>query len=264
MKSRPARTSDRFIDVTGSINLRDFGGYPTDDGSTVKRGLLFRCGALTGIPESAHADFAELDIGVICDLRSDMEAEEMPTPSSAPFDCRVHIPIWPGSSAQFRESLEEQRPAPSEFIEFMMNVTRDIARDHVDAYKELVAQLVAVDRGFLLHCSAGKDRTGFGAAIILKALGVSDDLIFEDYLISNQAVELSQRMKERMLEQASAAGENLQPDDRVIDILASVRREYLEAAFDEIKEHYGGIKGYLEAVGINSGEQADLRKRLLY
>ena len=263
MTAPPPRTSDRFIDITGGINLRDFGGYPTQDNRTVKRGLLFRCGSLNGIPESAYSDFAELDIGVICDLRSEMESDEMPTPSASPFDCRVHIPIWPGSSAQFRESVLDKRPATRDFIEFMRNVTRDIARDHVEAYRQVAAELIAADRGFLLHCSAGKDRTGFGAAIILRVLGVKDEFIFEDYLISNQASELSQNMKQRMLEQASATGEEMRPDEDIIGILASVKREYLQDAFTEIDEHYGGISGYLEAIGISTTEQSLLRHRLL-
>ena len=263
MDASKFRTSDRFTELKGSINFRDFGGYPTEDGKFVKKGLLFRCGALTDIPKSAYSDFSELNIGVICDLRSHAEAEEMPTPDAPPFSCRVHIPIWPGSSAQFRESLNEQRPTASDFIKFMQNVTRDIARDHVDAYKELANHLLATDQAFLLHCSAGKDRTGFGAAIILKTLGVNQELIFEDYLISNQAAELKQSMKVRMLEQAKAQGAETLPDDQVIDILASVRREYLEGAFQELYSHYGSIEGYLEAIGLDGSAQEHLRDRLL-
>ena len=264
MKNKPSRKSYRFINIDGSINLRDFGGYPTTDGKTVRSGLLFRCGALSGISESAYSKFSELDIGVICDLRSHMEAEEMPTPSEPPFDCRVHIPIWPGSSDQFRESVQNSRPEPSEFIQFMRNVTRDIARDHVQAYKALVAQLIATDRGFLLHCSAGKDRTGFGAAIILKALNVADETIFEDYLLSNQASELGENMKKRMNEQASEEdGINFQPNEDTIAILSGVRKEYLETAFKEIDDHYGGISGYLESIGISDHELSLLRRRLV-
>ena len=263
MNNHPPRTSDRFINIEGSINLRDFGGYPTRDGKIVKRGLLFRCGALSGIPQSAYSAFAELKIGVICDLRSQTEADEMPTPERSPFDSRVHIPIWPGSSAQFQESLQNKRPEPKEFIEFMQNVTRDIARDHVEAYRTLVAELIDTDRGFLLHCSAGKDRTGFGAAIILKILNVADELIFEDYLISNQASELGENMKKKMLEQASARGEDIQPDDYIIGVLSGVRKEYLEAAFLEIDEHFDGISGYMDAIGVNETAQSQLRQRLL-
>ena len=264
MKSRPPRTSDRFIDIKGSINLRDFGGYPTKDGKVVKSGLLFRCGALNNIPESAYSAFAELNIGVICDLRSHSVAEEMPTPAASPFDTRVHIPIWPGSSSQFQDSIQHKRPEPKEFIKFMQNVTRDIARDHVEAYRALAAELIAADRGFLLHCSAGKDRTGFGAAIILRALNLADEFIFEDYLISNQASELGENMKKKMLQQASAVGRDIQPDDEIINVLSGVKKEYLEAAFLEIDEHFGGIAGYLDAIGIKDNEQSRLRQRLVF
>ena len=263
MKNKPSRKSYRFIDIDGSINLRDFGGYATTDGKTVRSGLLFRCGALSEISESAYSKFSELDISVICDLRSHMEAEEMPTPSEPPFDCRIHIPIWPGSSDQFRESVQNSLPEPSEFIQFMRNVTRDIARDHIQAYKALVAELIATDRGFLLHCSAGKDRTGFGAAIILKALNVADDTIFEDYLLSNQASELGENMKKRMVERSAEDGINFLPNDDTIAILSGVRREYLEAAFKEIDVHYGGISGYLESIGVNDREVSQLRRRLV-
>lgn len=258
-----AEQSDRFISVEGSINLRDFGGYPTIDGQTVNKGLLFRCGALSDIPETAWDDFAALDIGVICDLRSDLEAEEQPSPTAAPFDCRVHIPIWPGSSAQFMESIRGTRPSPDRFIEFMKDVTRDIARDHVEQYRLLAKELVDTERGFLLHCSAGKDRTGFGAAIILHLLGVSDELILEDYMISNQAAELGERMKARMFERAAEDSQNIQPSDQMVQILSGVRREYLEGAFDEIDNHYGGVHGYFEAIGISAAEEAHLKERLL-
>ena len=89
----------RFINIEGSVNLRDFGGYTTTTGKQVRRGLLFRCGNMAEIPEHAFSDFAALDIGVICDLRSHEEAETSPTPEGGPFACRVHIPIWPGSAS---------------------------------------------------------------------------------------------------------------------------------------------------------------------
>ena len=155
----------QFIDIEGAINLRDFGGYQTQDGRQVKNGLLFRCGLMSEIAEHAFDDFAALDIGVICDLRSDEEVEANPTPEVAPFDVRVHIPIWPGSSNQFQNTIREvqKRPTAEDFAKFMNDVTREIARDHVHAYKELMTHLQDTDRGFLLHCSAGKDRTGFAA-----------------------------------------------------------------------------------------------------
>lgn len=261
--SSQAHLEANFVGVEGSINLRDFGGYATADGARVRRGLLFRCGSLNHIPAQAFEDFAALDVGVICDLRSHEEAEESPTPATPPFDCRVHIPIWPGSSFQFQESINEAPPSLEDFIDFMRRITREIARDHVASYKQLMRELVNTERGFLLHCSAGKDRTGFGAAIILSLLGVNRETIIHDYLISNQATELAERMKEKMAERAAAEGMTLPMSDDILEVFAGVREEYLHGAFDEIDQHYGGIRGYFEAVGISAADESHLRERLL-
>lgn len=264
MKSTPLpETHEHFIAIEGAINLRDFGGYLTKDGHTVRRGLLFRCGNMKDIAKHAYDDFAELDIGVICDLRSQGEVDTAPTPEVGPFLCRVHIPIWPGSSTQFQETIRGAPATADDFIDFMHNVTRDIARDHVEAYKQLARELVNTERGFLLHCSAGKDRTGFGAAIILTMLGVDHETVMYDYLISNQASELAMRMKERMQETAAEQGNNVEIDDRIVAVLSGVRQEYLLGAFEEIDEHYGGIHGYFEAIGISAADEAHLKDRLL-
>lgn len=255
----------QFIPIEGAINLRDFGGYKNQAGQMVKRGALFRCGALSDIPETAFADFEALDIGVICDLRSAEEAESAPTPTSAPFDCRRHIPIWPGSSTQFQNSVSDQGvgPSKSDFIEFMRLVTREIARDHVDAYKALIKELIETENGFLLHCSAGKDRTGFGAALILTILGVDHATVLHDYLVSNEATELFARMRQRMESDIIENHRDVKIDDEIIQVLSGVRAEYLSDAFEEIDKHYGGVDGYLEAVGVTSAEKSHLMKRLL-
>ena len=268
MKSTPRSTTEhprRFIKVEGSINLRDFGGYKTQEGKTVKEGLLFRCGAMNDIPEHAYDDFAELDIGVICDLRSHEEADSSPTPEGGPFTCRVHIPIWPGSSTQFQENVskESRGPSPDQFAEFMASVTRDIARDHVEAYKKLMRELVSTDKGFLLHCSAGKDRTGFGAAIILNLLGVDPDTVMHDYLVSNESSDLFERMRTRMLQHLKDQGMDGKIDDEIIKVMSGVRAEYLLGAFEEIDIHYGSMAGYLEEIGISAADKKYLTERLL-
>ena len=192
-------SQNRFIPLEGSMNFRDFGGYATADG-LVAKGKLFRCGSLANIPERAHAVFAALDIGVICDLRRDDEIEHGPTPTTEPFRVRVHIPIAPGSSPQLMSSFQDSNQTHLDRISFMREITREIARDHVDAYRKLFAELMAVENGFLLHCSAGKDRTGFGAAMIQLALGVSMKDVVTDYLLTNSAEELFEYLLPRFLE----------------------------------------------------------------
>ncbi len=254
---------ESFIPIEGSINLRDFGGYTTQEGRTVKRGLLFRCGNMAEIAEHAYHDFASLNITVICDLRSHEEAENSPTPAVPPFDCRVHIPIWPGSSTQFQETVRDRPPNHDDFVEFMHRVTREIAMEHVDAYAQLLRELVDTEKGFLLHCSAGKDRTGVGAAIILSLLGVDRETIVHDYMVSNQATELAHRTRTRMTENMKAQNLDHKIDERIVKVLAGVKEEYLRSAFDEIENHYGGMQGYLEAIGLSTSDIEHLKSRHL-
>lgn len=269
-------SEERFIRVPGSINLRDFGGYRTADGRRVREGLLFRCGLMTGIEERAYDDFARLGIGVICDLRSHEEVERSPTPDHPVFDCQVHIPIWPGSSNRFQETVRERQPDENDFIEFMSAITREIVRDHPGAYRRLMEELLGADRGFLLHCSAGKDRTGVGVAIILSVLGCDEETIMGDYLASNLSADLAEHARRRIAEESAqqsgqqsgqAGGQKGGLEGKAAEMalraLSSVRAEYLQGAFEEIEASYGGMDGYLEALGVTGKEQAELRARLL-
>ena len=257
MVPKPDRDS-RFVPIEGSLNFRDFGGYATAGGGLVKRGKLFRCGSLANIPEQAHQDFANLDIGVICDLRRDEESRMSPTPDAAPFECRVHIPIDPGSSTQLHDSYQNPNHDSVNRIQFMESITREIARDHIQEYRNLFDQLLAVNNGFLLHCSAGKDRTGFGAAMILFALGVSETDVFFDYLLSNRATELFERMKPMFKKQYGN-----RVDDESLRVISGVKESYLRAALDQVRQQHGSIDGYLNAVGVDQAARETLRSRLV-
>lgn len=248
----------RFIPIKGSLNFRDFGGYPTADGGTVKKGKLFRCGMLTAIRGAGIDDFTALDIGVICDLRRSDELEGAPTPTEAPFDVQVHIPIAPGSSVDLRASFSNPDMTTQNRVDYMCEITREIARDHVAEYKLLAEHLLNTDNGFLLHCTAGKDRTGFGAAVILSALGVAEDHIFDDYLLTNTATELLAMMRPSFEQNY---GDTVTEDD--LKAIAGVQRGYLEAAIQTIHEDFGGMPGYLEEIGLGESAAAELRRRLV-
>lgn len=251
-------TNPRFIPFDGSINFRDFGGYVTADGSRVAPGKLFRCGALSMMTPDDHRRFDGLDIGVICDLRRPDEAEMNPTPAHPPFHVRQHIPIEPGSSMMLRDSLARTEHGAQERIDFMISITREIARDHHAEYQRLFEHLLETESGFLLHCSAGKDRTGFGAALILNALGVDEKTIVDDYLLTNQAECLFRFMAERM---RGNYGPEL--DDDSIMAITGVREEYLRAALDEVRTRHGSLDGYLDEIGINAAARAELKAKYL-
>ena len=135
----------------------------------------------------------------------------------------------------------------------MRIITREIATEWTDAYRQVMRALLETKGGFLIHCTAGKDRTGFGVAVIQRLLGVSREQIFHDYLLTNQSTDLIERIRTRMSEQA------MDIDEATLEVIARVRRPYLEAALEAIDTEFGGIRGYLEAVGLGEVEVAELQ-----
>ncbi len=248
----------RFVPIAGALNFRDFGGYSTTDGGRVRTGCLFRCGALAFIRKSEWPAFERLDIGVICDLRREDEVATMPTPDAHPFHCRVHIPVAPGSSGQLSDSFSNTGHTREDRAAFMKAITREIARDHSGAWRRLFRELLGNDGAFLLHCTAGKDRTGFGTALIHSALGVSETDIFSDYLLTNSATELFDYMIPRFRE---SYGDTI--DEASIRLVAGVRREFLEAAFDQIRQDHGSVTGYLDFIGVDRNIRRELKKRFV-
>ncbi len=208
------------------------------------------------LTESALEGFASLDVSVIWDLRRDDEVQNSPSPAHPAFECRRHIPIEPGSTLMLRSSLQDQSQRAEERVRFMIDLTRELARDHHDQYRTLFEHLLNAEAGFLLHCSAGKDRTGFGAALVLAALGVDEDTIMEDYLLTNQADCLRSYMTERM---RTYYGYEI--DDASLEAVTGVRQEYLVAALEEISRRHGSVVGYLDEIGVDESARRELQAR---
>jgi|TARA_B100002003_G_C14156281_1_gene556771 protein-tyrosine phosphatase len=252
-----AHEHGRFVDIDGAINFRDFGGYETRRGGCVRWGRLYRCGSLHRIQSSDYQLFSELDIGVICDLRRLDEAEEAPAVESPPFDCRVHIPIAPGSAMGTAEDIPDDVTGDDLRL-FMASMTGEIAKSHHSDYTLLFEQLMKTESGFLLHCSAGKDRTGFGAALILAALDVDDELIYQDYMLSNHGIDSGAEARSRL---EKIFGFEL--DEDMFQALAGVYPEYLKEAYTEVHKLHGSMLGYLDAIGIDDSVRRKLQERLV-
>ncbi len=203
-------------------------------------------------------DFSGLDISVICDLRREDEAAMGMTSNRAPFDCRQAIPIAQGSSEMLRTSIRDPSQNAADRIRFMTDVTRELAKHHGSEYRQLFQYLLEAEGGFLLHCSAGKDRTGFGAALILAALGVDEDTIMQDYLLTNEAACLYEFMHTRMRDQFGAHF-----DEESINAVGGVKEVYLQAALDEIASTHGSLDRYLEEIGVGKREKEQLKEKLL-
>jgi protein-tyrosine phosphatase len=250
---------NRIIDLPGAINLRDFGGYTTHDGGRVRTGLLYRSGMLAELTPEGQDALRALNIGVICDLRRADERAREPTPFPAHEPRQVHIEIDPDSGVRLREAMTDAVLDLHGRIRFMTEINRELVRAHTAEYRRVFEALESSgNRGFLLHCAAGKDRTGFGVAAIQLALGVPRETVVEDYLLTNVAMDFERVIVPR-----------LKPNYGDIDVeearaLSGVRAEYIHAALDELDSAFGSFDTYLhDALGIDARRRDALRDRYL-
>jgi protein tyrosine/serine phosphatase len=133
---------------------------------------------------------------------------------------------------------------------------------HLDLYRRYFRALAETDGAVIIHCAAGKDRTGLLAALTHKVLGVSDEDIFEDYLATNRfnRVEVRAPESQEIIQQSTGR----RPSLEAVRAFLGVRPEYLETAFAEIKAGVGGVDAYLErALGVDQDLRARLRSRLI-
>ncbi len=254
--------SDRVIPVEGSVNLRDFGGYRTTDGAIVSRSRLLRCGTLAYLTQRGMTQFQALEVGLICDLRRADEKASEPTPFPAGAPARLEIPIDPGSAVELRRHLESQEADFGKRVHYMTSLTGELTRDHAADYARMFDALLRMEDGaFLVHCSAGKDRTGVACALILHALGVGKETVIEDYLMTNEVIDYEGFIKPRLMTRLDP--EHLD-DKAMVMVLAGVREEYIEAAYAAIEERFDHVEHYLEdALGLSAGARSELKDRYL-
>lgn len=257
--------AERRLAFEGTANFRDMGGYRGDRGRMIRWGRLFRSGKLSQLTESDVALFGELDIGIVCDFRRDEERRRDPSALPAVNPPEVAgLPIMPGSGDSFFGGIRERQARAEDMAAFMALLNRDLALNQTDKYRAMFDSLLRLNgRQLLIHCAAGKDRTGFGAALILGALGVDRETIMADYLLSNDYIPIDREvaaMRERYQDYFP-----VDLDASVIRPMFEVRPDYLQAAFEAIDEEYGGLLSYLEqALGLGAGHIERLRAEFLY
>ncbi|GAB5415094.1 MAG: tyrosine-protein phosphatase [Congregibacter sp.] len=249
----------RVVGLSGSPNFRDAGGYASRHGSRMHWGKVYRSGHLATLSEADQARFAQLEIELICDLRRpDEQAHE---PSLIPSDVKVlSAPITPGSqrSAIYDDSTQIRGAAA--MVEFMCNINREFVRSQSDSYRQVFAELLESGATrVLFHCSAGKDRTGFAVAMLQMALGVADNDIEADYLLSRhyyRAEEQLPRVREKY------PVDHLSDEDLAPMMLSDIR--YLHSALETIDALHGSREDYLAVeLGLGAQEREELRRRFL-
>ena len=241
---------DRHFNLTGASNFRDLGGYASKDGRTVRWRRIFRSNHLGHLTEADIAVLRGLGLKSAFDFRG---AEERSAAQCAISEITVHsLPVEPTVVAALRARLANGRAlSPSDGIEVMRESYVGYVRQNTQRYRSLFAHLLEDSAPLVIHCTAGKDRTGFACALILHALGVSEDVISEDYLLTN-----------RYYRRDPSASNDL-PDD-VRQVLSSVQAPFLAAAFEAVCADYGDLETYFtDGLGLGRGERAALEARYL-
>lgn len=245
--------AQRILSFEAIENVRDFGDYGGAGGSRVAGGRLLRSGHHARATDADLERLAGLGVSTIVDLRRGAERREQP--------CRR----YPGFAGQVIEGgddgygeaphitfLKNTDLTPESVRAFMLQTYRDMPFDdrHLELFRQYFAALATGEGAVLIHCAAGKDRTGLLAALTHHLLGVSDEDLLEDYLLTNTAVRLAERAPEIAGRIRAAYGK--QASEAAVIAFLGVEPGFLEAAFASIRDAYGSVDAYLEqALGVD-------------
>ena len=240
----------RHFNLAGASNFRDLGGYPGRDGRPIRWRRLFRSNHLGHLTTADVAVVRGLGVRSAFDFRG---VEERAAAICALDEITVHsLPIEPTVMAALRARLAAGTAlSPADGLEVMRSSYRNYVLQNTPNFRVLFEHLIGDSAPLVIHCTAGKDRTGLACALVLHALGVADDVIAEDYLLTN-----------RFYRRDLSSGSDL-PDD-VRQVLGSVQMSFLTEAFETIRSEYGDIDRYFSvALGMGDAERSALEARYL-
>lgn len=239
------------IALQGASNLRDLGGWPAAEGARVRFGQVFRSASLGRLTAADAGTLAATGLRTVVDLRG--EPERRHDRASALPGVVVHaLPIDPSLGTSLRDIAAARDATGADAMELMRRAYAAYALDWPHRYAAMFDLLLQeACRPLLFHCTAGKDRTGFGAALLLAALGVEPEAIRADYMATNHLWQADREI--------TAA---LPP--AVAEVLLRVHGELLDATFAAIRAAHGSLDAYLaQRIGLDAARRDRLRAALL-
>jgi protein-tyrosine phosphatase len=260
----PEHVKKRHVVLDGAQNFRDLGGYATDDGRHVRWGLLYRSDNLAHLTDADLEKVQQLGIKLVCDFRSTEEKAEEPDrlPATNP-PAVAELPIFDESfsPAAFRERLTSGDLGDLDLRQTLTDANRLFASQFAGQYAAMLERVTRPESlPAVVHCTAGKDRAGFASAVILRTLGVPEETVLEDFLLTNH---YTGRKIERTLWTIRVISLFRVDPEQVRPVLG-VERGYLEAAFDEIAKRHGSFDAYRrDALGFDDAETAAFRQLAL-
>ena len=243
----PFDAANRRLPLNGTFNVRDVGGYPTANGGTIKARVLLRGDALHRLDDQARAQLAALPVRTVLDLREEFEVRLSPDALDGTGCAVLRVPV-------FRVSGDSFGVAPED----LETVYDSMVDRHGAALAEAIAALAAPGAlPALVHCSAGKDRTGMVTAIVLELAGVADEVIAEDYHLTASFLALEFTHAVEQLKASTGLGQRLDANALACPpdlILRALRR---------MREAHGSVEGFLLAHGVAPEAIAVLREAMV-
>jgi protein-tyrosine phosphatase len=242
----------RRLALEGAVNFRDLGGYPAGPGRRTRWRRLFRSDNLGALTQADVAEIADLGIAGLVDFR--LEIERRMHPNRLPYGGprTLELGFLPVGTLEMLSRVRAGKITVAEIEAEVISHYRRFVTDHAEIYSRMIA--FAADPSnhpLLIHCTSGKDRTGFGSAVLLRALGVPRETVEQDYLLTNQYIRDVSHLF------------GPQTPREIVDWLLSAQQSYIHAALDEIDARFGGIDGYLaEGLGVDPATRARLAELL--
>lgn len=272
-QGQTAEAAARWLPLEGGRNFRDLGGYTTQDGHQVRWGKLFRTGAMTELTDQDYQVLDTFDVATVVDFRTADERQSEPT------DWRVDnakVLSWEyemdmGAGGTFTDVFRQPDLSAEKVEVAMAKMYPNILESQKPAYRAMFDRLIQSDDALVFNCTAGKDRTGIAAALILTALGVDRDTVIKDFMLSDQYY-----LQNPVNFASHAEGEEMDPKEQammamfkqipaeVLQPIMGVRESFIQAAFDSMEQQSGSVMAYIQQE-LNVDDQAlqQLRQNFL-
>jgi protein-tyrosine phosphatase len=241
--------AERLLPLEGARNFRDLGGYPARGGKSVRWGRVFRAESLASLtPGDLNWLRRTVGLKLVCDFRG--TAERVAAPDKIETLSVLSLPIEPSSPSALQETLSKPRDLGAGYIQWVEERGESV-------YGPLLARLADTKNlPLVFHCTAGKDRTGVGAALLLGLLGVSRKNIIADYALTNLSYPtLAANMKKNPTYVAVA--------DKMLPLLIA-NPDWIEATLEHIEKTYGSVESYaVKKAKLSPRQIEQLRSNLL-
>ncbi len=255
---------NRVLTFKGIHNFRDYGGYGARGGTRLKTGLLFRSSQHKDATPQDLAQLAWVGLTTIIDLRGDKERKWHPCPRPAAFNAKVLFASGQTSgTAPHVDAAQASRSAEDVRVS-MASHYRDMPfRPQLTSiYSQYFEALAERDGASLIHCLAGKDRTGIVIAVLHHLLGAHPDDVMSDYLLTNTAGDVDARIAAGIASIQASSSRGM--DDAAMRMLMSVQPEWLDNAFEAIVARHGGVENYArDMLGVTPERLTKIERRLL-